>query len=67
MATKEQRQNKLFVEKILQIQGIKYDDWMDKIHQEFLQNNNQLILEALDSKINKRQETKEESSLTSSI
>lgn len=56
MATKEQRQNKQFVEKLLQIQGIKYDDWVDAVHVEYMQSNNKLIFEALDSKINKSKE-----------
>lgn len=60
MATKEQRQNKQFVEKLLQIQGIKYDDWVDEIHVEYMQSNNKLIFEALDSKISKTKEKKEE-------
>lgn len=60
MATKEQRQNKQFVEKLLQIQGVKYDDWVDEIHVEYMQSNNKLIFEALDSKINKTKDKKEE-------
>lgn len=60
LATKEQRQNKQFVEKLLQIQGIKYDDWVDEIHVEYMQSNNKLIFEALDSKISKTKEKKEE-------
>lgn len=60
LATKEQRQNKQFVEKLLQIQGVKYDDWVDEIHVEYMQSNNKLIFEALDSKINKSKEKKEE-------
>lgn len=56
LATKEQRQNKQFVEKLLQIQGIKYDDWVDAVHVEYMQSNNKLIFEALDSKINKSKE-----------
>ncbi|RKD26491.1 hypothetical protein BEP19_16775 [Ammoniphilus oxalaticus] len=61
MATKEQRQNKQFVEKLLQIQGIRYDDWVDELHVQFLQENNKLILEALDSKISKRKEEAKQS------
>lgn len=56
---KEQRQNKQFVEKLLMIQGIKYDEWLDELHQEYIQENNKVILNALDTKLNK-QETKEE-------
>lgn len=60
LATKEQRQNKKFVEKLLLIQGIDYDDWVDKIHLEYIQENNKLIFEALDSKLDKRKERKDE-------
>lgn len=62
MATKEQRQNKQFVEKMLLIQGIDYDEWLDEIHTEFIQNNNKLILEALESRLNKSPNKKEENS-----
>lgn len=65
MATKEQRQNKLFVEKMLQIQGVDYDEWLDEIHSDFIQNNNKLILEALESKLNKGSDKKEEQNTTS--
>ncbi|MGM9988813.1 MAG: hypothetical protein ACI35O_16525 [Bacillaceae bacterium] len=54
MATKEQRQSKNFAEKLLQIQGIDYDTWLDEKHQEVIQNNQALILEALDNKLNVR-------------
>lgn len=47
MATKEQRQNKRYVEMLLQIKGIDYDDWVDEIHTEFIQSNNDLIFEGL--------------------
>lgn len=58
LATKEQRQNKRFVEKLLQIKGIDYDDWVDEIHTEFIQNNNDLILQGL--KLLTKQEQKHE-------
>lgn len=53
MATKEQKQNKNFAEKLLQIQGIDYEEWLDQKHQEMIQDNQSLILEALDSKLKK--------------
>lgn len=52
MATKEQKQNKNFAEKLLRISGVDYDKWLDEKHQEVIQNNQSLILEALDSKLN---------------
>lgn len=66
MATKEQRQNKLFVEKMLQIQGVDYEEWLDEIHSDFIQNNNKLILEALDSKLDKGTNKKVENDTQSS-
>ncbi len=54
MATKkEQKQNKIFVEKLLMIQGVNYDDWLDEVHSEYIQTNNKVILEALDTTLNK--------------
>lgn len=52
VATKEQKQNKNFAEKLLRISGVDYDKWLDEKHQEVIQNNQSLILEALDSKLN---------------
>lgn len=46
---KELRQNKLFVEKLLLINGEDYDDWLNKKHEEYIQDNNDLLLEALES------------------
>lgn len=52
VATKEQKQNKNFAEKLLRISSVDYDKWLDEKHQEVIQNNQSLILEALDSKLN---------------
>lgn len=52
MATKEQKQNKNFAEKLLQIKGIDYEEWLDERHLEVIQANQALILEALESKLN---------------
>lgn len=59
MATKEQRQNKQMVERLLLIEGIEYDKWVDEFHTSYIQSNQKLIFEALDSKINKGKEKKE--------
>lgn len=52
MPTREQKQNKTFAEKLLRIQGKDYEDWLDAQHQLVIQENQELILEALDSKLN---------------
>lgn len=59
MATKkEQRQQKQFVEKLLMLQGINYDDWLYEIHNDYVQENNSIILDALDNKLDKKQANK---------
>lgn len=52
LATKEQRQNKSFVEKLLQIKGLDYDEWLDEQHLTYIQDSQSIILEALESKLN---------------
>ena len=52
MPTREQKQNKTFAEKLLRIQGKDYEEWLDTQHQLVIQENQELILEALDSKLN---------------
>lgn len=52
MPTREQKQNKNFAEKLLRIQGKDYEEWLDAQHQLVIQENQELILEALDSKLN---------------
>lgn len=52
MPTKEQKQNKNFAEKLLRIQGKDYEVWLDAQHQIIIQENQDLILEALESKLN---------------
>ena len=55
-ASKEQKQNKSFAEKLLRIKGVDYDEWLDQRHQEIINENQALILEALDSKLNNKPE-----------
>lgn len=57
---KEQRMNKQYVERLLLIQGIDYDDWLDDIHVEYLEQNNKLILDALDTVLTKKEEKKKQ-------
>lgn len=52
MPTREQKQNKTFAEKLLRIKGKDYEEWLDAQHQLVIQENQELILEALDSKLN---------------
>lgn len=51
MATKEQKQNKVFAEKLLQIKGVNYDEWLDEQHQGVISSSQSLIIEALESKL----------------
>ncbi|WP_262415846.1 hypothetical protein [Exiguobacterium acetylicum] len=44
MPTREQKQNKTFVEKLLRIQGKEYEEWLDIQHQLVIQENQDLIL-----------------------
>ncbi|MCW1929561.1 hypothetical protein [Bhargavaea beijingensis] len=44
-STQEQRQNKRFVEKLLLVKGIDYNDWLDEIHQEYIKENAEDILD----------------------
>lgn len=53
MATKEQKQNKIFAEKLLLVKGVNYDEWLDEKHQDVIQSSQSLIIEALESKLNK--------------
>lgn len=57
MASKEQKQTKSFAEKLLRIKGVDYEEWLDQRHQEIINENQSLILEALDSKLNKKNES----------
>lgn len=49
MATKEEKQRKQFTEKLLRIKGVEYDKWLDEKHQTVIQENQDLVLMALES------------------
>ncbi|MEK4649602.1 hypothetical protein EVJ20_13470 [Exiguobacterium sp. SH0S1] len=51
MASKEQKQNRNFAEKLLRIRGKDYEEWLDEQHQQVIQDNQELILEALEAKL----------------
>ena len=51
MASKEQKQNRSFAEKLLRIRGKDYEEWLDEQHQRVIQDNQELILEALEAKL----------------
>lgn len=51
MATKEQKQTKIFAEKLLRIQGLDYDEWLDQKHQEVINENQGFIMELVDSQL----------------
>lgn len=44
-STQEQRQNKRFVEKLLLVKGIDYNDWLDEVHREYIKENAEDILD----------------------
>jgi hypothetical protein len=52
-ASKEQKLSKSFAEKLLRIQGIDYDDWLDQKHKEIINENQSLMMSLLDSKLDK--------------
>lgn len=51
MASKEQKQNRNFAEKLLRIRGKDYEEWLDEQHQQVIQDNQELIMEALEAKL----------------
>ncbi|MHC5534707.1 hypothetical protein [Priestia megaterium] len=69
ITNKDLKKSKDLVEKLLKVNGEKYNDWLHAQHQEYIENNQHLILEALSafvgddssSKDNEK-ESKEESS-----
>lgn len=44
---KDLKKSKDLVEKLLKVQGHKYNDWLHQQHQTFIEDNQDLILEAL--------------------
>ena len=48
MATKEEKQRKQFAEKLLRIKGVDYDEWLDEKHRTVIQENQDLVMMALE-------------------
>lgn len=48
MATKEQKNRKQFAEKLLRVKGLNYDEWLDSKHQEVIQDNQDVVMQALE-------------------
>jgi hypothetical protein len=49
LATKEEKQRKQFAEKLLRIKGVDYDKWLDEKHKTVIQENQDLVMMALES------------------
>ncbi|KMY52554.1 hypothetical protein AC623_20680 [Bacillus sp. FJAT-27231] len=49
VTSKELKKTKDLVEKLLKVNGQKYNDWLQEQHQQFIENNQNLILEALNA------------------
>jgi hypothetical protein len=48
LATKEQKNRKQFAEKLLRVKGLNYDEWLDSKHQEVIQDNQDVVMQALE-------------------
>lgn len=48
MATKEQKNRKQFAEKLLRVKGLNYEEWLDSKHQEVIQDNQDVVMQALE-------------------
>jgi hypothetical protein len=53
LATKEQKNRKQFAEKLLRVKGLNYDEWLDSKHQEVIQNNQDVVMQALEMALGK--------------
>ncbi|MCM3186811.1 hypothetical protein [Priestia megaterium] len=60
ISQKELKKSKDLVEKLLKVNGNKYNDWLHQQHQQFIEENQDLILQALSAFTG--QEEKEEKS-----
>lgn len=54
LASKEQRQRKQFVEILLRVQGIEYDDWLDEKHRAVIEENQELVIQGLQAMIDSK-------------
>ncbi|MES9793510.1 hypothetical protein ABWL24_24065 [Priestia megaterium] len=60
ISQKELKKSKDLVEKLLKVNGNKYNDWLHQQHQQFIEENQDLILQAL-SAFTGQEEEKEKS------
>jgi len=55
---KEQKRNKEFVQKLLLVENKDYDEWLNEKHEEHIQENSELLLEALEKAIDNKSDKK---------
>ncbi len=62
ISQKELKKSKDLVEKLLKVNGNKYNDWLHQQHQQFIEENQDLILQALSAFTGQEEEEEEEKS-----
>lgn len=60
ISQKELKKSKDLVEKLLKVNGNKYNDWLHQQHQQFIEENQDLILQALSAFTGEEEEEKSE-------
>ncbi|OLO24772.1 hypothetical protein BTA37_30170 [Priestia megaterium] len=63
ISQKELKKSKDLVEKLLKVNGNKYNDWLHQQHQQFIEGNQDLILQALSAFTGQEEEEEEKSEL----
>jgi len=61
ISQKELKKSKDLVEKLLKVNGSKYNDWLHQQHQQFIEENQDLILQALSAFTGQEEEEEEKS------
>lgn len=61
ISQKELKKSKDLVEKLLKVNGNKYNDWLHQQHQQFIEENQDLILQALSAFTGQEEEEEEKS------
>ena len=68
ISQKELKKSKDLVEKLLKVNGNKYNDWLHQQHQQFIEENQDLILQALSAFTGeKEEEEKSEPKVTEQV
>lgn len=68
ISQKELKKSKDLVEKLLKVNGNKYNDWLHQQHQQFIEENQDLILQALSAFTGEEEEEeKSESKVAESV